>query len=200
MTHNPHLPTLEEVMNGSPFDIVDSPWGHVERWRASTMATGTMGALANVYDLVRSDAASQAARADAEQARNVLIGHVCDQITELARRFDNLEARLAEAEDKRRADQEREAEFEAEPLTLPPDIAEYQTRTPPSSLEDADTHEPTGDLHTVAPKSEPPDPELEVEDDNVGDLPPELAEPPDPVPEPRGSVYPQPTAISLNKE
>jgi hypothetical protein len=58
MTHDDaRLPTLEEVMNGSPFDIIDSPWGHIERWRASTLATGTMGALAQVYKMVRNDAA-----------------------------------------------------------------------------------------------------------------------------------------------
>src|SRR5215813_2657131 len=62
MTHDPRLPTLEEVMNGNPFDIIDSPWGHIERWRASTLATGTMGVLANVYDIVRSDAAEATAR------------------------------------------------------------------------------------------------------------------------------------------
>jgi hypothetical protein len=62
MTTDPRLPTLEEVMNGNPFDVIDSPWGHIERWRASTLATGTMGALQSVYDLVRADSAAFAAR------------------------------------------------------------------------------------------------------------------------------------------
>jgi hypothetical protein len=58
MTHDDaRLPTLEEVMNGSPFDIIDSPWGHIERWKASTLATGTMGALAQVAAIVRNDVA-----------------------------------------------------------------------------------------------------------------------------------------------
>jgi hypothetical protein len=35
--------------------------------------------------------------------------------------------------------------------------------------------------------------------DNVGDLPKELEDPPEPPPEPKGSVYPQPVSISLNK-
>jgi len=43
-----HLPTLEEILHRNPFDLVDSPWGKIEAWRASTMATGTMGALAQV--------------------------------------------------------------------------------------------------------------------------------------------------------
>ena len=64
----------------------------------------------------------------------------------------------------------------------------------PSKIGD-DTPPPGGELHAVAPKEEP-----SLEDsDNVGDLPKELEDPPDPAPEPRGSVYPQPISISLNK-
>jgi hypothetical protein len=205
MTHDPRLATLEEVMNGSPFDIITTPFGVMERWRASTMATGTMGMLKNVYDIVRADAAAQAARADATEARNALIEHLCEKVADFERRFDVHEARLAAAEDARRADQEREAAFNEEPITLPPDLSEYQARTPPSSIADGDedTHQPSGDLHTLAPKEEP---ELEEhdrgeleEDDNVGDLPKELAEPPTPVPVPKGSVQPQPISVSLNE-
>jgi hypothetical protein len=36
--------------------------------------------------------------------------------------------------------------------------------------------------------------------DGAGDLPEEPADLPDPVPAPSGTVYPQPTAISLNEE
>jgi hypothetical protein len=86
--------------------------------------------------------------------------------------------RLADAlEERQRADEEatrHQRRFEEEPLELPPG----------------------GELHAVAPKEEP---SLEGSD-NVGDLPKELEDPPDPVPEPRGAVYPQPVAISLNKE
>src|SRR5262249_40475952 len=154
---------------------------------------GTTGGMLSVYDTVRSDAAAEAARADAEQAREALITHVCDQITELARRFDNLEARLAEAEDKRRADEQAQRKFQEEPLTLPPHIAEYQASTPLVEIGDKE-HQPGGELHTIGP-SQDPEPDLEVEDDNIGDLPEELADLPDPVPDPKGSVYPQPTAI-----
>ena len=75
-----HLPTLD------PFEMIDSPWGHIEAWRASTLATGTMGALAQVYDVVRNDAA---ARADEDAARASLIQHVCDKIAEFEKRFAN---------------------------------------------------------------------------------------------------------------
>ena len=187
-------PTLEQVMDGfnrDPREFVDTPLGRMERWCAETMLIGTTKGMLNVYDTIRSDAASQAARADAEQARETLITHVCDQITELARRFDALEARLNEAEDKRRSDEQaaREAEVE-DPLEDPPDIAEYQARNPPTKIGDEE-HQPGGELHTLPPKSE--------DHDNIGDLPNELEEPPDPVPEPRGHVQPQPISISLNK-
>jgi len=194
-------------MTPDPFELIDSPFaeGKIERWRAEAMAGGAMGALQNVYDIVRADASEAAARADAEQAREGLIAHVCDQITELSRRFDALEARLAAAEDARRADVAAREEFEEEPLALalPPDLSEYQARTPPAGIVDVDeTHQPSGDLHAIAAKDEPPvaDPEDRDDDDNVGDLPPGLADPPEPVPEPRGKVQPQPIAISLNQE
>jgi hypothetical protein len=94
--------------------------------------------------------------------------------------------------------------LQEEPLTLPPDIHEYQTRTPPAKIGD-ETHQPGGELHAVAPKeeeppSELPEPPLETECEELGDLPEELRDLPDPVPEPKGSVYPQPVSISLNKE
>ena len=38
-------------MNSNPFELIDTPWGHIEAWRASTLATGTMGALSSVYDV-----------------------------------------------------------------------------------------------------------------------------------------------------
>jgi hypothetical protein len=100
---------------------------------------------------------------------------------------------------------EQQREFEAEPLTLPPDIHEYQTRTPPAKIGD-ETHQPGGELHAVSSKEEPPselpEPPLDGEagDDELGDLPEELRDLPDPVPEPRGTVVPQPVSVSLTEE
>src|SRR5262249_19702808 len=199
--HDARLATLEEIMNGNnPFDRVTTPLGEMERWRAEAMLIGTTGGMQSVYDAIRTDATAQAARADATEARNALIEHLCDKVVDFEKRFDAREARLAAAEDKRRADEARKAAFDEEPLlTLPPDISEYQARTPPKQIGD-ETPAPSGELHALPP-SEEPEPPLEVEDaDNVGDLPKELAEPPDPVPEPEGSVVAQPVAISLNKE
>jgi hypothetical protein len=142
-----------------------------------------MGALQSVYDIVRTDSAAAAARADEAQVREQLIQHVCDKIAEFEERFDALTARLAEAEDKRRAaaDAAREQE-EEEPLELPPDFL--------------DTHAPSGELHSLPAKEEEP----ALEDDNIGDLPEPLIDPPDPGPGPSGSVFPQPIAISLNED
>jgi hypothetical protein len=186
MTTDPRLPTLEEVMNGNPFDIIDSPWGKIERWRASTMATGTMGPLSRVYN----DAAEAVARADEVMAQTALLKDTLKKLDVLMSRVDALEAKeeAKEAEVKAEADAEaraREVE-EEDPLEDPPGD--------PTELEDANAaigHQPTGDLHTLAAKT--------PEDDNEGDLPEELEDPPDPVPAPKGSVFPQPTAISLNK-
>jgi len=196
MTHDPshRLATAEEIMNGkNPFEKVSTPLGDMERWRAEAMLIGTTSGAQHVFDAIRADAAAQAARADEAEARATLIRHVCDKIADFEKRFDALEARLAEAEDKRRADEQAARSFDEEPLTLPPDLSEYQTRTPPSEIGD-DTPPPGGELHAVAAKEEP---SLE---DAEGDLPKELEDPPEPVPEPKGSVYPQPTSISLSKE
>jgi hypothetical protein len=167
----------------------------MERWRAEAMLIGTTGGMQSVYDAIRADAATASARADAEQARNALIKDVCARVDAITARVDALASKIEAAEAKRLADAVRKARFDEEPLTLPPDIAEKQTLAPPSEIGD-DTPVPSGELHAVAAKEEP-----SLEDaDNVGDLPKELEEPVDPVPVLRGGVYPQPTAISLNKE
>jgi hypothetical protein len=188
MTHDPRLATLEEIMNGSPFDIIDSPWGHVERWRASTLATGTMGALTSVYDLVRSDSTIADARADAIAARDA---EIRGQIVKLITGLDSLTARVDSIEAENRAakaDAARKAAFDEEPLTLP-------QGDPPGSGELSEPA-PTGDLHEVAAKSKLSD------HDNIGDLPEELQLPkpePEPEPEPKGSVQQQPISVSLNE-
>src|SRR5262245_17917203 len=197
MTHDARLPTLEQIMNGSPYDLVDTPFATepMEAWRAQSMALGVGGALASLhklYQLVRNDAADAATRADEAQAREALVIHLCDQVAAMRERIN----RLADAlEARQRADAEaaeRQHKLDEEPIELPPDLDRPQD-LPPAPIGDT-TPSPSGDLHEVAATEEPPSA------DKVGDLPKELAEPPPPVPEPKGSVYPQPTAISLNKE
>src|SRR5262249_50976034 len=158
MTHDARLPTLEQIMNGSPYDLVDTPFATepMEAWRAQSMALGVGGALASLhklYQLVRNDAADAAARADEAQAREALVNHLCDQAAATQQRIN----RLADAlEARQRADEEasrHRRRLDEEPLTLPPDIAEYQTRTPPSEIGD-DTPPPGGELHALPPKED----------------------------------------------
>ena len=147
-------------MRPDPFELIDTPFSKapLERWRAEAMAGGAMGALTDVYRIVCDSASHQAARADEAEARNALIEHLCTKVAEFEQRFNDHEARLAEAEDKRRADEAREAEFNEEPLALPPEPAD------PTAQDNTNTHEPSGDLHTLAAKEEPPEPLAEDEE------------------------------------
>src|SRR5262249_25899978 len=72
------IPTLEEIVTGSPYELVDSPFSNekMEAWRAQSIATGASGALAafhKLYQDVRNDAADAAARADEAEARMTLV-------------------------------------------------------------------------------------------------------------------------------
>jgi hypothetical protein len=86
--------TGTSALDPNPFEIIDSPWGHIERWRASTLSTGTMGALAQVYEMVRNDAAEVEARSQETEARAGLVSHLCDQISGLQERISRLEDAL----------------------------------------------------------------------------------------------------------
>jgi len=227
MTHDARLPTLEEVMNGSPFDIVDSPWGHIERWRASTLATGTMGALAQVAAIVRNDAAELEKKTAALDAKKSAVLSTVNRLLRFMSRVDALTSRVEALEAKHKADEAEQREFVEEP-ELPPDFDRPQD-LPAAKIGDNETHQPGGELHSVAAKteeeeepSELPEPPHETESDaggvplsygngptsyikkapkdQAGDLPEELEQGlPEPPPEPRGSVYPQPVSISLNE-
>jgi hypothetical protein len=235
MTQRPLI--LENTQD--PWAIIDTPWGPIEQWRASTLATGTMGALAQVAAIVRNDAAELEQKAVELDAKRSAVLNTVNRLLKFMSRVDALTARVEQLEAKRRADEEQQLEFEEEPLTLPPDFDRPQD-LPPSKIED-ETHHPSGELHSIDPKeeeqpssSELPEPPLETDSDaggvplsyppvplsyvkggpkdatprhaaaspkdQAGDLPEELEQGlPEPVPEPKGSVYPQPISISLNK-
>jgi hypothetical protein len=173
-----------------PFEFIDSPWGHIERWRASTLATGTMGCLAEVYQMVRNDAAEVEARANEIEARKGLVQHLCDQIAGMQERINRLEDAL---EARHKADAERAARdaFENEPMPEPPGTQG------PSIAADLSEPAPTGELHDLPAKGELPEPPLEVEDQ--GGLPEELDLNPDLPEPPTGQVQQQPVSISLNE-
>src|SRR6516164_5593050 len=233
MTHDA-LPTLEHVLDGNPFELIDSPFaeGKMERWRANAMAAGTMGYLAQVYKMVRNDAAELEKRAAALDAKKSAVLSTVNRLLKFMSRVDALTSRVEALEEKRRADEEQQREFEEEPLELPPDLDRPQD-LPPSAIGDGDaeTHQPRGELHSITAKEEepselpePPQTEANTREsdaggvplsyppvplsyvkggprDAAGDLPEELEQDlPEPPPEPKGSVYPQPVAISLNKE
>jgi hypothetical protein len=149
-----------------PFELVDSPWGHIEAWRASTLATGTMGVLTQVYDIVRNDAAAAVASVEETENRKELVQRLCDMVAALQDRINTLADAL---EARHRADEEeaqRQREFEEEPLTLPPHVVE--TDVP------RDDHTPGGELHDL-PASEPEDKEQQLseppEADDMGGVP-----------------------------
>ena len=180
MTHNPHLATLEQIAAHDPFEIIDTPWGRIEAWRASTMATGTMGALAQVHQIVRNDAAELQEKLVELDAKKHAVLSTINRLVKFMSRVDSLAARIDALEAKRRADEAERERLEEEPLTLPPDLAAYQSSAPPKEIGD-ETHQPGGELHSVAAKSEQeeepepasdlPEPPLEVEDNDMGGVP-----------------------------
>ena len=226
MTYDARLATLEQVMTHDPFEVIDTPWGHMEAWRASTIATGTMGALAQVAAIVKNDAAALEEKTAALDAKKSAVLSTVNRLLKFMSRVDALTSRVEKLEAQRKADEATQRKLDEEPIELPPDFAEYQTRTPPPEI-GGETHQPGGELHSIAPKEEPPSelpepPQPESTSDaggvplsygnvttsyvrsgpkdQAGDLPEELEQGlPEPPPEPRGSVYPQPVSISLNK-
>jgi len=129
--------------------------------RASTMATGTMGALAQVAAIVRNDAAKLEQKAVALDAKKHAVLSTVNRLLRFMSRVDALTSRVEALEAKRKADEAVQRKLDEEEIELPPDIAEYQTRTPPSEVggdtsrqRSDETHQPGGELHTVAAKEE----------------------------------------------
>jgi hypothetical protein len=132
----------------NPTEIIkDTPWGDIPAWKASALATGTMGAYTEYVKQVRADAVlahdAVNVREQAVSAREAAVAEreraVVDLIGQASLLFDRLDKRI-------KADEERKPE---EPLPLPP------------GTEADETHEPTGDLHQIQAKGE---------DDLEGDL------------------------------
>jgi hypothetical protein len=242
MTHDQRLATIEQIMNGkNPFEKVSTPLGEMERWRAEAMLIGTTGGMQSVLQTIRNDAAELEKKAVALDAKKSAVLSTVNRLLRFMSRVDALTSRVEKLEAQRKADEAVQRKLDEEPIELPPDIAEYQTRTPPAPIEEGlahkssqaeigdETHQPGGELHSITAKEEEqlPEPPLETEADTrecdagkvplsygnvpmsyvkgapkdaTGNLPEELEQDlPEPPPEPRGSVYPQPVSISLNK-
>jgi len=122
----------EQVLDGNPFELIDSPFaeGKMERWRANAMATGTMGYLAQVYEMVRNDAAALEEKTAALDAKKSAVLSTVNRLLKFMSRVDALTSRVEALEAKHKADEATQRKLDEEPIELPPDIAEYQTRTP----------------------------------------------------------------------
>jgi hypothetical protein len=173
MTQRPLI--LENTQD--PWEIIDTPWGEMEAWRASTLATGTIGCLTQVAAIVRNDVAELQEKTVAFDAKKASVLRAVNKLLNFMSRVEALTSRVEALEAKRKADEAAAREFE-EPIEEPPGMGD-------------DTSAPSGELHALPP-SEVPEPALEAEGDEVEF---ELPEPKDPT----GSVIPQPTSIQLNE-
>ena len=149
MTTAPKYPLQHAHMGDeNPFDIVDSAWGSIERWRAQALETGSLGALTALSKKVRNDSAGIAARHDAredalnsrqdaldQRERNlgVLAAQVTDFVGKASVLFDRIQRLKADAEE--------------EPLPLPPGLT--------SELPDPALNEPATNADTA--EGDPPD-------------------------------------------
>jgi hypothetical protein len=154
MTTAPERPLLHAYEGENPFDIVDSAWGSLERWRVVALQTGEASGLTAIADHVRSDAVTamdaleerertviereQACDAR-ERAHAVSITRFVDFVGQAASLFDRIE--------KLRADQQEE------PLASPPGAAIDPSKEPEPELEIEDTVQPA---HGDPPGALPP--------------------------------------------
>src|SRR5262249_37942700 len=176
---------------------------------------------AQVSEIVRNDAAELEQKAAALDAKKSAVLSTVNRLLRFMSRVDALTSRVEALEAKHKADEAAHRKLDEEEIELPPDFDRPQD-LPPSEIGD-ETHQPGGELHSVPPKDEElPEPPLETEadagkvplsygnvpmsyvkgapKDQAGDLPEELEQGlPEPPPEPKGSVYPQPISVSLNK-
>src|SRR5437870_1630725 len=132
MTHNLDFKYSDPQ---DPFAIIPTPWGEMEAWRASAIATGTMGALAQLHAIVRNDQAELEQKTVELDAKKHAILSTINRLVRFMSRVDALTARMEALEAKHRADEEQQRQFEEDPIDLPPDLAAYQTSSPPRDIE-----------------------------------------------------------------
>ena len=158
----PSHPRTHSYDGENPFDLVDSPYGRIERWRAVALSTGEVSAMTVLSKQIQNDAMATiddiearetalAAREEAcdarEKAHAVSVARFVDFVGRAAVLFDRIE--------KQRADAIAGAEPLATPPGTPPD---NQHKLPEPSVESDVTpgqHTPGGELHVVAAKENP---------------------------------------------
>jgi hypothetical protein len=156
-------PPVHSYDGESPYELIDSKWGRLERWRALAMATGETSALTELSKQVRNDAAGISARLDAREAalnsredsisarelqHAVNVTQFVDFVGKASVLFDKLHKMRADAADK--------------PLATPPGTAGDPSKEPEPALELEDTEGelPDPDNPVTADETEFPDPEL----------------------------------------
>ena len=123
MTTAPKYPLRHTYEGENPFDIVDSAWGSIERWRAQALTTGEVGAMTVLNKHIRQDSMGIIARHDAREAtlderealltaRELKADERERMIDVSAAKIDALVTRLEKAK----------ADAEEEPLPLPPGL------------------------------------------------------------------------------
>ena len=61
-------PLLHAYSGEGPYELIESKWGKIERWRAVAQETGELSALVQLNKQIRNDSAAIAARLDAREA------------------------------------------------------------------------------------------------------------------------------------
>src|SRR5262249_37822608 len=107
--------------NQDPWEIIDTPWGEMEAWRASTLATGTMGCLTQVAAIVRNDVAALQEKIVAFDAKKSAVLKTVNKLFNFMSRVDALTSRVGALEAKRKADEAVQRKLDEEPIELPPD-------------------------------------------------------------------------------
>jgi hypothetical protein len=157
----------------NPSQLIDSPWGKIESWRASALATGEMSGYADYMKQVRSDAtlvhdainAREDAVSQREQAIAAREAFVRDAITKMHALLGRCDA-IVKAEEERR-EQQREG-----PLPSPTanDEGDLEPKLAKSEDLDGDLKNPEHSMLTLPRKDE-----YETEFPQPGD--PDLPEP-----------------------
>lgn len=71
---------LEHAHSGdeNPFDIVDSAWGSIERWRAQALQTGELGAMSVINKHIRQDFIARMDAVEEREAKCTAREEACD--------------------------------------------------------------------------------------------------------------------------
>jgi hypothetical protein len=156
-----HPPVHAYLGEGDPLEVVDSPFGRMEREKAKAMATGEFSGLVELSKKIRNDSAAIIARQDAREAELHARADALSarelQLAVRAAQVSDMAGRVGKAID--RLEQMR-ADAQEEPLATPPgaDQIPGEENKPPEpalELEDAEGDLPSpGDLPVTSDNKE----------------------------------------------